>query len=191
MGRARRRSIHTLVRFAGSLTLVVLLVAGCSSDEGQGASTSVGLSSRSTTLQVDMIQASVAALEAQLGGPQRYFEVNASPTVVNLFVAIEGATQAVAYVTVGGIVQPPAAAVEASGPTFAAADAQFDSATVLTQVQEQLPTSEFRLFSITGTPAGTAQYQVTMQSSKGSTFLVLLNAAGDILGTDQSLDVGS
>ena len=42
---------------------------------------------------LDQIAPAVAAIEAELGGPQQYFEINATPQLVNLFVAIDGATQ--------------------------------------------------------------------------------------------------
>ncbi len=46
--------------------------------------------------RVDLIDDAVAALEAELGGPQRYFEINATPQLVNLFVELND----------GALVQP-------------------------------------------------------------------------------------
>ena len=84
-------------------------------------------------LRVELIRPAVAALETQLGGPQRYLEVNATPTLVNLFVAVSNATQAVAYVYVDGKLSEPAPPeqVKADAPTFGASDIVFDEATVL------------------------------------------------------------
>ena len=71
---------------------------------------------------MELIHPAVAALEAKLGGPQKYLEVNASPTLVNLFVAVDNATQAVAYVYAEGKLSDAAAPeqVKAGAPTFAA-----------------------------------------------------------------------
>ena len=56
-------------------------------------------------------------MEAKLGGPQQYFEVNATVTLVNLFVATVGGTQAVAYVyDADGTLEAPAAPEPAPPP---------------------------------------------------------------------------
>ena len=51
---------------------------------------------------LDQIAPAIAAVEAELGGPQQYFEINATPQVVNLFVATDDATTVTPYVYVGG-----------------------------------------------------------------------------------------
>ena len=96
---------------------------------------------------LDQIAPAVAALEAKLGGPQQYFEINATPQLVNLFVADAAKTSATTYLYVGGELAPPAAPLAAAGSTFAAAALTFDPATVLDNVADQLPGSDIVLFS--------------------------------------------
>ena len=58
----------------------------------------------------------MAAVEAELGGPQQYFEVNATPQVVNLFVADDGRRRRSSpYVYVGGELAPAGAAEHGRG----------------------------------------------------------------------------
>ena len=184
-----RRGLAPLM-LAASLGMA-LGVVGCSSDEAADpTTTSVGpIPEGDAPVRVELIDDAVAAVEQQLGGPQQYFEINASPTVINLFVALEDATQAVAYVYALGELDPPAEPVPASGPTFAAADATFDTGLVLARARSELLTSDFRLFSITGNEGGAVQYRAVVQSSQGTEFVVYLSATGAILGTDQNLDV--
>src|SRR3954447_1216934 len=70
---------------------------------------------------LDQIAPAIAAVESKLGGPQQYFEVNATPQVVNLFVADATATSVTPYVYVGGAVAPAGPSQGAQGNTFSAA----------------------------------------------------------------------
>ncbi len=180
---------------SGALVATVLFAGvfvGCSSDESAS-----GLSSTPTTapplalgeapLRVEQITDAVAAVEAELGAPQQFFEVNATPTIVNLFLAVDDATAAVAYVYAAGELNDPSPPQPASGPTFGADDIAFDETTVLALVRSQLSTSNFRLFSITGIEQGGVQYQVVIESTQGTEFVVYLSGNGAILGTDQNL----
>ncbi len=101
------------------------------------------------------------AVEAELGGPQQFFEINATPQLVNLFVAVDGATQVAPYVYVGGELAPAADPAGADGPTFGADALSFDPDTVLDAVAADLPDADVELFSIAGDPV---QYRATVQS---------------------------
>ncbi len=66
---------------------------------------------------LDQIAPAVAAVEAKLGGPQQYFEINATPQLVNLFVADAAKTTVTPYVYVGGAVAEagPSAGAQGNG----------------------------------------------------------------------------
>jgi len=151
---------------------------------GAGGAAVKPISAGQAPLRVELIRPAIAALESKLGGPQQYFEVNATPTLVNLFVAENNGTKAVAYVYAAGVLRDPAAPVDANGPTFAAKAISFDDATVLAKAVAQLPGSNFRLFSIAG---ANAAITVTVDSSQGTEFAIYVDGTGKILGTDQAL----
>ena len=134
-------------------------------------------------LRVEMIPAAIAALEKQLGGPQQYFEINATPTLVNLFVATDNATKAVAYVYAGAL-QSPAAPTTAHGNTFVAGAISFDKDHVLAKVVKQLPTSQFETFAITGAPTGPPRYLVTVRSAQGGELDISVLGNGDIVAAE-------
>jgi hypothetical protein len=177
----------------GALVALSMVASGCSSSDSTPALVSIPTSAApiavgAAPLRIELIRKAVVAVEAKLGGAQQYFEVNATPTLVNIFVAAQGATQAVAYVyDAAGTLQPPAAPQPASGPTFRAADITFDEALVLAPIVSQLPLSTFRVFSVVGEQAGGVTYIVTVDSKLGTEFHVTVGAVGKILGTDQML----
>ena len=138
-------------------------------------------------LLVEQIRPAIAALEQELGGPQQFFEVNATPTLVNLFVATEGATSAIAYIYQAGALEPPAAPQPASGPTFAASELTFDETRVLANVVGSLPDSTLRGFSAVGVDGGGVRYVVNVESALGGAFEVMVDPAGAILGTNGQL----
>ena len=107
---------------------------------------------------VDEVAPALAAVEAELGGPQDYFEVNATPQLVNVFVAVDDATAAVAYVYLDGELGPAAPEQPASGATFTAEAAAFDPGTVLAGIDDDLPDSDIGVFSIIGGPDGAVQF---------------------------------
>jgi hypothetical protein len=187
--------VSSLRRRAGAAAVAAALLLGaCSSDDPTETTTSSvvpPIAVGSAPVRIELIDDAVAAVESALGGPQRFFEVNATPTVVNLFVAVADSTQAVAYVYAAGALEAPAEPVPASGPTFSTADIDFDTERVIAQVRAELPESDFRLFSITGLDAGGVQYKVVINSALGAELVVLVSASGAILGTEQSAGIGS
>ncbi|MCU1397911.1 MAG: hypothetical protein JWN62_1020 [Acidimicrobiales bacterium] len=194
----RRRPVLAI-----TLAAALLTAAGCSSSSNSSSSPGAGANDAVTTtaapipvgkapVLLDKIRPAVAALEATLGGPQEYFEINATVTLVNLFVATDNGTKAVAYVyDADGTLEPPAAAQPASGPTFAAEAMTFDETRVMALTVSQLPTSTFLRFSVTGAPGGGVGYQITAASELGSEFQVTVGPTGNVLGTDELTPVGS
>lgn len=178
---------------------VVLLVAalaiagGCSdgaasSDAATTQSTAevVGVDSvvdTNPSPQVELIGAAVAVLEQQLGGPQQYFEINATPRLVNLFVALNDGAVVQPWVYFDGELtsqegQP------AQGNTFAASALTFDPATVLDGVVDELPTSIFDAFIVEGGQGGVVRYTVVVTSTAGGQLLVTVGPDGDVLAVD-------
>jgi hypothetical protein len=145
---------------------VVLLVAACGDDGGA-----------STGVHVERIRPALAAVEARLGGPQRYSEVNVTPSEVNVFVVRDGVDEA--YVVRDGSVESPTSGVPYAGPTFAAGDLAFTAA-VLDRLSEELPDSPVLVFSATPAAGGGVDYIATL----GSNLRVLLSPDGAILGVE-------
>ena len=175
-----------------ALVLAVALGVGfsaCSSNEvAEPTSTSTGpIPEGEAPVRVELIDDAIAAVEAELGGPQQYFEIFASPVVVNLLVST-GSGQGVSYIYAAGELGEPEAGFS-DAPTFAAAEVDFDPGSVLAAVRAQLATSTFRAFSITATSAGVIDYKAVVDSSQGTEFVVYLSGTGAILGTDQNFDV--
>jgi hypothetical protein len=113
----------------GRLALLLLLGgaavgagAGCSRSGGDATAEAASTTVRQgTVLRVADIPAAVAAVEAALGGPQQYAEINATPEGVNLFVR-GSETEELAYFyrsAAGGeasvVTSTPAAGPETTG----------------------------------------------------------------------------
>ena len=129
------------------------------------------------------IDAAIAAIEAQLGGPQAYFEINATPKLVNLFVALNN----------GAVVQPwvfldgELSSVEgqpAGGGTFVADDLTFDPSSVLAGVLGEVPDAVIDSFVINGDGEGNVQYEVLVTSARGGALSVIVGPDGDVLSVD-------
>ena len=135
---------------------------------------------------VDQIAPAIAAVEAKLGGPQQYFEINATPQLVNLFVADAAKTTVTAYVYVGGSVAQTGQPAGAQGNTFAASALTFDPATILDGVVDRLRDSDVVLFTIAGGPGGAVQYTAGVQSKEGGTLDVTLGPDGVVQSVDPS-----
>ncbi len=131
------------------------------------------------------IAPAIAAVEAELGGPQDYFEVNATPQLVNLFVATDGAAAATAYVYLGGELQPPAPPRDVtSGATFRADALDFDPEVIFEGVVDELDDPAVTQFVVVGGPGGAVQYSAFVVSSEGGVLDVLLGPDGAVLGVE-------
>jgi hypothetical protein len=155
-------------RLATAVLAVALGLTACGGDE-EAAEPLVGDIGRA-----------MAALEAELGGPQRFFEVNATPQVVNLFVATGGGSGVTPFVFVGDELAPAGDPSTAEGNTFAPAAVQFDPDTILDRLTEELPDSEVVLFTVLGGPEGAVQYSAGVRSQEGGALEVVLGADGAV-----------
>ena len=177
LGRRRRRAALVLA--------VVALAGGCSDDGGGGGDDDDGGDGGAAVVPaIEEIGAAIAAVDAARGGPQSYFEVNATGRTVNLFVATDGATTVTPYRYLAGELLAPDPASTASGPTFTADAVAFDPATVLDRIAGELDDPVVARFAIAAAPDGTPQYFASVVSEQGGTLEVTLGPDGSIQAVD-------
>jgi hypothetical protein len=134
---------------------------------------------------VGEIVPAMAAVETELGGPQDYYEVNATPQLVNLWVATGGGATATPYVVLDGEVQPPAPAQPVEqGATFRADAVDFDPDSIFAALDDELDQPAITQFVVVGGPGGAVQYSAAVTSSEGGVLDVLLGPDGAVLGVD-------
>ena len=178
--------------------MVVVLTAACSSDD---ASTDAAPANTATDVAdtvpvastidpalrpqpiVGTIADAVAALEEELGAPQRYFEINATSRIVNLFVSLNDGAVVQPWIYIDGELTS-SEGTAASGGTFAAADLDFDPTLVLSKVLENLPGATLESFYVNGDGKGNVQYGVLVTSAKGGGLDVLVGPTGEVLSVD-------
>ena len=153
--------------------LLCVTVAGCGDDDGGGSALPL----------VGDIAPAVEALEGELGQPPQYFEINATPLAVTLWVSADEGRRAIPYVYAEGELADPEASQDgASGYTFAAADAlTFDPDEVLDQVAADLDGSTITEFSVVGGDGGAVRLGVVTQSERGGQLDIAVSPDGEIL----------
>jgi hypothetical protein len=158
-----------------ALLAVGALASACGSDDEGPDDLGLG----------DDLLAAIAAVEADLGEGQEYFEVTATAPLTNVFVAIDGATAAVPYVFLDGELQPPAPTLTgAEGFTFTAEDVEFDPDAVLSQVADELPEATIEALSVEGGEGGLVRYVASVRSQVGGVIEVTLGPDGAVLAVD-------
>ena len=106
---------------------ICLVLVACSGDKtSTRTTTSVVVAVGGELPIVDQIDDAIAALEAKLGGPQDYFEINATPRLVNLFVALDDGTTVQPWLYFDGELTFEDGA-PAQGGVLRAVDLDFDS----------------------------------------------------------------
>ena len=149
-----------------------------------------GCGSSKEALSVSDIDNAVAAVSKVLGKAPEFYEINATPTLVNLFAA-DGKGNAINFVFEEGKLAQETSVAPAEGESFSASGMAFNSK-VFTRVQKELPDSILRAFSIIGdNPAGGVQYRVVLQSDMGGQLAVFVDPTGKILGTDVMSGLGT
>lgn len=161
-------------RLLAALVAAGVAVAACGDDDAGGGDGPVRPA-------IELIEPAIAAVEAELGGPQDFFEVTAEPQRVRLWVAREEATRAVPYVYVGGELARLGDPQGAEGGTFPGAAVDVDPDAVLDVIDDELDEPDVILFSIAGDGSGAVQYQATVRSDKGGTLDVVVAGDGTIL----------
>lgn len=146
----------------------------------------VGLAScggESTSLRVDEIDDAVRAVVEVTGKDAKFFEINATPKLINLFLD-DGNGSAINFVWDGGELRDETEVAPADGVSFVASSMSFTS-DVYALVEKELPGSLLRAFTITADgPNGEILNRVVVQSERGGQFSVLVDPAGKILGSD-------
>lgn len=180
----RRRS----AAFVLAALVVMPVVGACSGDDAAGPTTSVTLVpaecvARTPALRVDLVQDAVARVEAQLGGPQQFFEINATDLLVNLFVAVDGGTKAQPFVFLQGELNSKEPE-PATGNTFASTSLDFDPQKVTSCVSDQLPESRASVFEVLGGADGAVGYSVIVDSPQGGQLVVAVKGDGHVLSVD-------
>lgn len=133
--------------------------------------------------RVDLISVAIEALEVEFGGPQRYFEINATSGVVNLFVALNNGAIVQPWVYLDGQLSSQEGQ-PAQGNSFDAAAIEFDPDTVLETIAKQLSGSVLTVFAIEGGKGGIVQYSVIIDSASGGQLLAILGPSGQVLSVD-------
>jgi hypothetical protein len=169
------------------LVVGALLLAACS---GGGASSSTGPAASTTVVatpaeppRVDLIGDAVAALETQLGGPQQFFEINATSKLVNLIVSLNDDKKAQPWVYLDGELTSTEPA-DASGFSFPASALDFDPDKVLSKLEAELPQSSADLFFVEGGKGGIVRYSVAVTSPQGGQLIVVVGPDGTVESVD-------
>jgi hypothetical protein len=182
-------------RLAACGALALAVAAGCSgSDEGSSPSVppaSVPAGSvpagecvpGDPVLDIDQIPAAIDAVEAELGGPQRYFEINATQVLVNLFVASPDGTKVTPYAYAAGSLSSDDT-FDAQGNTFDSGALDIDPQLVSSCVAGQLPTSSQDLFLVEGGLGGAVRYSILTTSTNGGQLLIEVRGDGTVLSVD-------
>ena len=171
--------MNAALRTALSGLLAVLIVSACSGSgtESDNESRPAGPSSF-----VADVRLAAEAVEAELGGPQVFFEITATPQLTNIFVAADGGASAVPYIYVDGELQPPAPTIEGvEGQTFTVDDLDFDGATVLSGVAADLPSAIIDAFSVEGGAGGFVRYVISARSAQGGVLDIVVAPSGAVV----------
>jgi hypothetical protein len=166
-----------------------VLLVSCSDDDDAASTVSATVvpaecQARTPALRVDLIDRAVAQVEAQLGGPQQYFEINATELLVNLFVSVDEGAQVQPFVFLADELNSRDPMPVQQGETFEAASLAFDPQKVTSCVVDELPDSTATAFEILGGAGGAISYSLIVSSANGGQLVVAVNGEGRILAVD-------
>jgi hypothetical protein len=173
------------------LAMLVVTTSACS-DGGGDDPTDPSLPDPASTVVADpdlqalarSVREGVVAVDEELGGPQSYFEVTATPQLTNVFVAVDDGTAAVPYVLLDGTLEAPGPALDAAGNTFTAAALTFDETVLLGRIADELPSAAIESLSVEGGPGGAVRYVVSARSDDGGVLEIIVGPAGAILSVE-------
>ncbi len=177
------------MRVSRMVVVSVLVLVGACSDDPAVRSDTVAVSTTSVAASaddlplLDQIAPAITALEAQLGGPQDYFEINATARLVNLFVALNNGAVAQPWLYLQGTLTSTEGQA-ASGGTFSSSSVGFDPDVILSTVLRDVPGITIESFYIHGDGQGNVLYGVLATSDKGGGLDVVLGADGSVKSVD-------
>jgi hypothetical protein len=154
------------------------VTAACSSSGGSPSTTDAAAA------RIDDVAPAIAAVEAARGGPQRYTEINANESVVNLFVALPDGTE-VAYVFRDGKLEPPAepTAQQPGAKPFDLASVDLAAVSGFEALLEHdLPDTVLRRLTLVEIPDKGLNWVATVVNSKGSPIDVVFSPSGALIG---------
>ncbi len=167
------------MRAAVAGIFAILALTACNGSDA--ASKSEPTPAGSASFAAD-VRSAAEAVETELGGPQFFFEITATPQLTNVFVAADGGASAVPYIFVDGELQPPAPTIEGvEGQTFTLDDVDFDDATVLAGVAADLPTATIDALSVEGGTGGFVRYVISARSAQGGVLDIVVAPSGAVI----------
>lgn len=180
-----------MIRVRGlAVALLVLPVAACEGADSAAPRPSVTICDPDAAPQaagdlpdVALLPTAIDAIRAELGAEPEFFEVNATARLVNMFVALNGATMVQAWLYADGQLSTQPAR-EAVGGTFTADLVEVDPATVFDAVRAEIPDAILETFYVHGNGAGGVQYGILASTVCGGGFDITVDAAGAVLAVD-------
>ncbi|MEQ1698813.1 MAG: hypothetical protein ABMA25_01835 [Ilumatobacteraceae bacterium] len=133
---------------------------------------------------VEQIAAAVGAVEEELGGPQQYFEINATAQLINLFVALNDGAVVQPWLYVDGTLTDSEGMAVDSGGTFTADLLDFDPATIFTKLEAEVPGATIESFYIHGDGQGHVLYGAFVTSARGGALEIILGPDGAVKSVD-------
>jgi hypothetical protein len=156
--------------------VVMVLAAACSDGGGQAAPTTTVAAG--TDLRVRDVEAAVRAVEAARGGPQRYTEINAITTGVNVFVAVSDTDELDYFFTGGGLTEPEAPKPLAGEPFTLEGVDLTAPARLVDDVHERFPGSRVTQVALVRLPDLGLVWGVRSRSSRGGDLNVFFTPDG-------------
>lgn len=184
----QRPGVVRKFRVTSAVLATFVLIGACSDDpaaspETAVVATTVALPAARELPLLDQIAPAIGALESEMGGPQEFFEINATARLVNLFVAVNDGALAQPWLYLEGTLTSTEGQA-ASGGTFASSSVDFDPATILSQVLTEVPGISIESFYIHGDGLGNVLYGVLATSEKGGGLDVVLGSDGSVKSVD-------
>jgi len=180
-------------RSVPALCALALVLIGCSDSKSDATTETTGapLCQPNATEQPEsdlpnlaLIPEAVAALEAEMGGPQTYFEINATSKLVNLWVALNDGTVAQPWLYFDGQLSSKDPVSGATGPTFLASEIQFDPDKLLVPLRKQIPEAILGSVVLSDQGSDSVVYEVLVSAQCGGGLDVVVGPDGTVKSVD-------